>query len=139
VGSVTILGSFCYFFVSQRVVARKANEHNFAAIAPVLPALESYRRASGRYPTSLCDLHLKVRPQLENVTQILYTPSENGAEYWLAIFPWRDASIVMPSDWTREYSSADRKWTEMDINDAKAKSDEAWRNNCRADTMTDTR
>jgi hypothetical protein len=139
VGSFSIFGSFCYLYVSHGITARKANEQNLAAVNPILSALDDYRRTNGRYPKSLCDLHLKQLPRFEGVTQVLYSISENGGEFWLAIFPWREASIVMPSDWTREYSSTNRKWAEMDINDATAKRDEAWGNGCTAETMTTTR
>ena len=139
VGAVGIFGSICYLYVSQGAVSRKANEQNLAAASVIPVALEAHRRTYGRYPKSLCDLRLNQRPRLAAVTQLLYTPAENGAEYWLAIFPWRGATIVMPSDDALEYSSATRKWTEMDVSETKASRDEEWVNGCRADTMTNTR
>ncbi len=138
VGAVGIFGSFCYVYVSHGAMARKANEHNMAAVSPILPALDAYRRANGRYPKSLCDLHLKQPPRFEEA-RIRYSASDNGAEYWLAIFPWREATFFMPSDMAKEYRSADGKWTEMEISDTAAKNDEAWENSCHADTMTTTR
>jgi hypothetical protein len=139
VGAVSIFGSFCYVYVSHGAMARKANEQTFAVVSPILPALDAYRNANGRYPKSLCDLHLPQPSRLAVGAQLLYTASENGAEYWLAIFPWREPTFVMPSDTAREYSSAGRQWREMDVSGATAKYDEAWGNDCRADTMTHTR
>jgi hypothetical protein len=139
VGGLSVFGSFCYLYVSHGVAARRANEQTFAAVSPILPALDAYRNANGRYPKSLCDLHLRQPSRLAVGAQLLYTASENGAECWLAIFPWREPTIVMPSDTAREYSSADRQWREMDVNDTKAKYDQDWGNDCRADTMTGTR
>jgi len=139
VGGVSVFGSFCYLYVSHGFAARKANELNFAAVQPVVAALESYRGAHGVYPKSLCDLHLKEPPRFVDIAHLLYAASEKGSEYWLAIFPWREATIIMPSDEAMEYSSGDRKWTEIDVSDTKTKADEAWRTDCRADTMTNTR
>jgi hypothetical protein len=128
----------CYVYLSHGAEARKINEHNMAAVSPILPALDAYRRANSRYPKSVCDLQLKQLSRFESA-QIRYSPSDNGAEYWLAIFPWYEAGFFFPSDMSREYSSASRKWTEMDVNEVTAKSDAAWGNGCRADTMTTTR
>ncbi|MDQ6801734.1 MAG: hypothetical protein M3041_12940 [Acidobacteriota bacterium] len=135
---VSVFGTLCSVYVSHGAEARKANAKTFAAVSPILPALEAYRKANGRYPKSLCDLHLTL-PRSGVGAQLLYTASDNGAEYWLAIFPWYEAGFVMPSDTAREYSSADGKWSEMDVNDTKAKYDNAWGNDCRAETMTSTR
>jgi hypothetical protein len=136
--SVSLFGSLCYVYVEHGEEARKINAHNIAEVSPILPALEAYRRTNGRYPKSLCDLHLTQLPRFEHA-RIDYSTSDNGGQYWLAIFPWHEAGFVMPSDMAREYSSADRKWTEMDVSELTAKSDEAWGNGCTADTMTTTR
>ena len=138
-GGTSFCGTFCYLYVSHGFEARKINDQNFSAVTPLLAALEAYRKANGHYPTSLCDLRLEQKPRLVERTRLLYTSSGNGTEYWLAIFPWREASIIMPSDAAIEYSPRGRKWREMDIADTQAKSDEAWSNGCRAGTMTGTR
>ena len=138
VGFVTFFASMCYVYVSHGAEARKINEHNMAAVSPILPALDAYRRANGRYPKSLCDLPFKQLPHFERA-RIRYSSSDNGADYWLEIFPWFEAGFFFPSDRTREYSSTSRTWREMDVTESTAKNDYAWANGCTADTMTTTR
>jgi hypothetical protein len=116
--------------VSAYRKAKRINDANVVAAKPIIDALEKYRQATHRYPATLCDLQLNARPVLFEFTRFFYTSSQDGSEYWLAIFPFLEGHLVMPSDSVNEYSSRSRRWSAMDFNDGKAKGDEAWDRNC---------
>jgi len=124
------IGSCGAAYFSAYRKAKRINEANVAAAKPIIDALERYRQAAHRYPVTLCDLHLNARPVFGEFTRILYTPSQDGTEYWLAIFPFLEGHLVMPSDSVNQYSSRSRGWSTMDINDTDAKDDDAWDRNC---------
>lgn len=124
-----VIGFLASIWIGHGREAKRVNERNFAAVTPLMSAIEAYRRAHGRYPESLCDLQLKQKPAVD--ARLYFSASQSGGEFWLAIFPWREASFVMPSDMANEYSSRTGRWTEIDVSEATAKDDERWVEECK--------
>jgi len=131
-GAVVVILATCgYILISHGIEAKRINDQNIAATRTIVEALGTYRKKNRTYPSSICDLHLVARPRFAEGTQILFKSSADGAKYWLAFFPYREAHLVLPSDDAYQYSSESQRWSVMDINDAQAKYDARWMDGCK--------